>query len=145
MRSWEKYLENRALHFLAKNNINFSGPLLGPLLDPYWTYFDHIGFILFSLWPGPGPAPWPLPFTFGPGPAPWPLPFSLGPGPAPWPPSPKLRGIAAGFLFPWEMGVLFLLEMCFMCFLEKVSLGPDFSPISLPFPGGPVPGPRLCS
>ena len=36
-----------------------------------------------------------------------------------------------GFVFP-ENGRIFCLKMCFMCFLGKVNLEQDFSPISPP-------------
>ena len=113
---------------------------------------------------GPGPAPWPLPFTFGPGPAPWPLPFTFGPGPAPWPrlfslgPGParaplmEAEGYSRRVFFPEKcMYFVFLLEMFFMCFLQKEiealfrkTKKPAGIPLSFGEGGqGAGPGPRL--
>ena len=77
-----------------------SGTTFGPILEHIGRILDHIG----------------------------PISFSLGPGPGPWPPWPKPRGIPAG-LFSFPGNGRFLLNLCFMCFLEKVSLGQDFSVI----------------
>ena len=64
-------------------------------------------------------------FTFGPGPAPWPRLFTFGPGPAPRPPSPKLRGIPAGFLFSGKWTFCFF-EIVFYVFSRKSEFGAGF-------------------
>ena len=61
-------------------------------------------------------------------------PFSLGPGPA-RAPLMEAEGYSRSFCFFSTNVVFLLLNMCFMCFLEKVNLGQDFSPIPPPFWG----------
>ena len=57
MRTWGKYLEDRALHFWATKKNDFSGPFSEPLLDLFWTIFDlawpYLTYFMY-VWAGAG-------------------------------------------------------------------------------------------
>ena len=52
-----KIVREPSIHILGETKNDFLGPLVGPLLAPYETYFNHIGHISFSLGPGPARVP----------------------------------------------------------------------------------------
>ena len=109
MRTWGKYLEDRALHFWETKKNDFSGPFSEPLLDLCWTIFDQSWPYLtyfVSVWAGAGPP---------------------DPPTASWVVSPQ------GLFFSEKVTSFFFLNCVLCVFSKKWLLGQDFSPISLLF------------
>ena len=108
MRTWGKYLEDRALHFWATKQIDFSGPFSGPLVDLFWTILD-LSWTILDLFR-----------------------LVLGRAGPPGPPS-DFQGVSLrGFFFPENEW--FFWWNCVLCvFSKKWLLGQDCSPIFLLF------------
>ena len=96
-----KILSGPSTSFLGEQKHQLFGTFLGNHIG---TILDHIGSFLIIL------------DLFR---------LCLGRGRPPGPPSDSQGVFPAGLFFP-KNGRIFCLEMCFMCFLEKVSLGSGF-------------------